>query len=511
MVEDSPFGIVGYTTKANYAPSSQAVLRVDMSGDLTGVTVTDVAAQVFDPATGQVLATVTLYDDGTHHDGAAGDGSYGNTYTVPSVPATYPLAFRTTGDYEGGGGCGFSRCAYGAVNVVATGQYFTGVFDDAPATFGESLYNGLLFTAGLKVPSAGEYSLSGDLYDANGNFIDHAAQGLRTESAGMHDVQLAFSLAQSFCSQYGQPFRLKNLAVSSGASLQTVGQWLPDVPTGSYSSSQFTCKPGTPQPRLYALRPDEGAQGQTLTVLLGGQGFKAGAAVVLDQGISASQATVLSPTLITAVFSVANAATVGPHRATVTNLDGTTVTLAGAFSVHEDQKPTVKVQTPESGDAVAGTVTTSAAASDDLQVTQVVFYVDAGSVSDKTLFPFRTELDFSGLADGPHRITARAYDSKGQYSEDYVTVYKNPPDITSVTSGGSPFKVKLYGAHFKPGAEVYLGSDLSPWSKVAVKNGGLIVLKGGKSLKARFPSGVPVAIRVKNPDGSQGTIIYVRP
>ena len=43
-----------------------------------------------------------------------------------------------------------------------------------------------------------------------------------------------------------------------------------------------------------------------------------------------------------------------------------------------------------------------------------------------------------------------------------------------------------------------------------IKDSGLIILKGGSALKAKFPKGVPVQIKVVNGDGDYAITSYTR-
>lgn len=86
-----------------------------------------------------------------------------------------------------------------------------------------------------------------------------------------------------------------------------------------------------------------------------------------------------------------------------------------------------------------------------------------------------------------------------------------PPTISAVTKAGAPFRIKISGGNFQTGVEVFWGSDPAPWSPVTRKSDGLLVLKGGSALKARFPRGQAVSIRVRNPDGGEATTTYTRP
>jgi len=58
---------------------------------------------------------------------------------------------------------------------------------------------------------------------------------------------------------------------------------------------------------------------------------------------------------------------------------------------------------------------------------------------------------------------------------------------------------------------VFIGTDVSPWGTLTVTVPSKIVIKQGSALKARFPPGVAVAIRVVNPDGGSATGSYTAP
>ena len=84
------------------------------------------------------------------------------------------------------------------------------------------------------------------------------------------------------------------------------------------------------------------------------------------------------------------------------------------------------------------------------------------------------------------------------------------PILTSIEKVSSPFRLKIVGASFNPTSQVFIGSDTYPWYKCAYKNNNLILLRGGKQLKDKFPKGVPVSIRVVNGDGQCAKMTFVR-
>jgi len=87
----------------------------------------------------------------------------------------------------------------------------------------------------------------------------------------------------------------------------------------------------------------------------------------------------------------------------------------------------------------------------------------------------------------------------GAYVDDiYIGI--NELQITDVWKRGRPFRLKVYGSNFQPGAWVYI--DGLPAPKVKFKHSGLIVAKKGRRLKAMCPRGVEVCIQVINPSGN---------
>lgn len=91
------------------------------------------------------------------------------------------------------------------------------------------------------------------------------------------------------------------------------------------------------------------------------------------------------------------------------------------------------------------------------------------------------------------------------------TVVIDPPVITSISKvPGEPFRVRILGANFQPGVVVFIANDASPWPSVKMKDSATLTLKKGATLKARFPKGVPVVLRVVNPDGGQASATFTR-
>lgn len=107
-------------------------------------------------------------------------------------------------------------------------------------------------------------------------------------------------------------------------------------------------------------------------------------------------------------------------------------------------------------------------------------------------------------ADGEYGVLLTAQDSIGRTATDpdlAVKVGSSPgaPVITGVAKATNPLRLKVSGEGFLVGCTVFISGQGAP--STAYKSGGLVVAKGGSSLKALLPKGSPVCVTVKNPSG----------
>ena len=95
---------------------------------------------------------------------------------------------------------------------------------------------------------------------------------------------------------------------------------------GTSAIVAFTINP--PLPTLATISPASGAAGESVTVSLTGTNFSSGATVsVSNPGVTVSNVTLVSSNQITATFSIAPGATLGPASVSVTTIGGTTGTV----------------------------------------------------------------------------------------------------------------------------------------------------------------------------------------
>ncbi|MFC7549680.1 PHB depolymerase family esterase [Plantactinospora sp. GCM10030261] len=96
----------------------------------------------------------------------------------------------------------------------------------------------------------------------------------------------------------------------------------------------------------------------------------------------------------------------------------------------DTEAPTASITSPVSGAEVTGTVQVSAAATDNVAVTTVEFYVDDGNlIGTDTTEPYSIDWDTSAESNGRHTLTAKAYDAAHN-------VGTSGPVTVTVTGGG---------------------------------------------------------------------------
>jgi hypothetical protein len=102
----------------------------------------------------------------------------------------------------------------------------------------------------------------------------------------------------------------------------------------------------------------------------------------------------------------------------------------------DTQPPTVTFAAPGANAAVRGTVTVTANASDNVAVARVDFYDGATLIGTDSSAPYA--VSWTTDVDGPHTLTATAFDTIGLSSSDTRTVaVDNTPPTAAVTSPGT--------------------------------------------------------------------------
>ncbi|MBI3930042.1 MAG: hypothetical protein HY319_31170 [Armatimonadetes bacterium] len=129
----------------------------------------------------------------------------------------------------------------------------------------------------------------------------------------------------------------------------------------------------------------------------------------------------------------------GPHTLQAVARDTTGQTARDSITVNVsnfvDNPPTVNLTAPSDGQAVFGTINIQANASDDVNVTQVEFFMDATSLGTDATAPYSMNWDSTGVANGLHALKAVARDTAGQTSFHTINVnvsnvVDNPPTVS---------------------------------------------------------------------------------
>jgi hypothetical protein len=136
------------------------------------------------------------------------------------------------------------------------------------------------------------------------------------------------------------------------------------------------------------------------------------------------------------------AATSGPHSLTAVARDtaGNSTTSTAVTITVDNSAPTVAVTAPSGGATVAGTTTLTAAASDNLGVAGVQFFVDGAALGvEDTAAPYSVAWTTTTVANGSHTLTAVARDGVGNTTTSsgvVVTVDNTAPTVAVTAPGG---------------------------------------------------------------------------
>ena len=190
--------------------------------------------------------------------------------------------------------------------------------------------------------------------------------------------------------------------------------------------------------------------------------------------------------------------------------------------------PTATVTNPAEGQSVIGSVNLGADAVDDVDVVMVKWYVDGVQVAfDADGAPWRAAWDSARIADGTHRVFAKARDSAGNWGSSPVVSFSvdNPQQAADTTpptvaltapKGGQTVDgnvVALAASAFDnigvarvkwyvDGSEVATDSDGEPWARTwdsrKVSNGSHRLLAKARDAAGNWGSSVSIVVTVDN-------------
>ena len=105
----------------------------------------------------------------------------------------------------------------------------------------------------------------------------------------------------------------------------------------------------------------------------------------------------------------------GPNELVASGLPRS-FTIDDAAAGGDTTPPATSITTPTAGATVTGTTTVSAAASDNVGVTKVEFYLDGVLQSTDSASPYSWSWTTTGSSNGSHSLTTKAYDAAGNNS-----------------------------------------------------------------------------------------------
>ena len=183
---------------------------------------------------------------------------------------------------------------------------------------------------------------------------------------------------------------------------------------------------------------------------------------------------------------------------------------APPFQIQVMEAPAITLTSPVAGHTYGASVTFQSTVYDNVAVLRVKYYANGVLLGWATTAPYTFVWDTTGM-NGTVSVYATVEDSLGRTaSTPAISInFGNPSLSGRIQGGGSPYKLKVFGSGFVPGAIVLINGVRAPLSEV--KSSTLIVAKGDTLLKAMLPKGVPVTIQVQNPDGGiTGGATFVR-
>jgi thermitase len=127
-------------------------------------------------------------------------------------------------------------------------------------------------------------------------------------------------------------------------------------------------------------------------------------------------------------------------------------------SAPDTSAPTVSVTSPGAGSTVSGTVTVQAAASDNVGVTAVSFYVDGVLLGTDTSAPFSYSWNTGSSGNGGHTVTAQARDAAGNNASQSISVNVNNTTAPSPSTGDTTAPAVIITS---PGAGARVSGNVS--------------------------------------------------
>ena len=114
-----------------------------------------------------------------------------------------------------------------------------------------------------------------------------------------------------------------------------------------------------------------------------------------------------------------------------------TVTVTVDNAAPDTTKPTVIITNPPANDIVFGMINVTVTANDNIAISSVLFFVDGLQRKNDTVAPYDFGLNASRLTNITHNLSARAYDTSGNFNTHNITIIVDESrKIADVNSDG---------------------------------------------------------------------------
>lgn len=169
---------------------------------------------------------------------------------------------------------------------------------------------------------------------------------------------------------------------------------------------------------------------------------------------------------------------------TAYNSSGAESVYSNIVEVPESLPPTVSIASPSNNDAVSGTVTITASASDNAGIARVQFLVNGVSVFETAKAPYSFAWNVASLAKGSYDLAARAVDISGNEATSQAVTVSVPGDVTPptvsvvtpspLTIADAQLALQIASSQVTPGTEELSRLDLAPYVNGASQPNGRI-------------------------------------
>ncbi len=194
--------------KGYYQNNDDMILSVVLQDGENPVLGANVFSQVMLPDS--TIDTLVLYDDGSHGDFTADDGTYVNVFNNTLEKGYYRIIHTANQS----GINAFSRKYSTVVTVSAGGSTLGKLFEDAVVDIDQDgLYDYLNIRFDVDITNYGEYSVSGGLFDQNSNQIGYFAIDTIFQT-GVHTLIASFDGFDIFSNGIDGPYQFMQVSLT---------------------------------------------------------------------------------------------------------------------------------------------------------------------------------------------------------------------------------------------------------------------------------------------------------